>query len=183
MSSHDSTMAHQGQVTDRLTISAGTPADLASRGPTARRTVLRRLEARLAESGLRGHIYLTERAVVEFATRQTRADRPLDRNVGPEPVRRALGEILRPEQEPQSWLRRLHAQAAGRTRAPAPALWNSPALVVTGAMASRVLCAALEHEADYPAETIDGLMQEADVGENEAAAMFEDVTGKPLRPG
>ena len=24
-------------------------------------------------------------------------------------------------------------------------------------------------------------MQEADVGENEAAAMFEEVTGKPLR--
>ena len=43
--------------------------------------------------------------------------------------------------------------------------------------------AALEHQADYPTETIDGLMQEADVGENEAAAMFEDLTGKPLRPG
>jgi hypothetical protein len=54
-------------------------------------------------------------------------------------------------------------------------LWNSPALVVTGAMASRALCAALDHEADYPAETI--VMQEADVGENEAAAMFEEVTG------
>ena len=54
-------------------------------------------------------------------------------------------------------------------------MWNSPALVVTGAMASRALCAALDHEADYPAETI--VMQEADVGENEAAAMFEEVTG------
>ena len=32
-----------------------------------------------------------------------------------------------------------------------------------------------DHEADYPAETI--VMQEADVGENEAAAMFEEVTG------
>ena len=42
-------------------------------------------------------------------------------------------------------------------------------------MASRALCAALDHEADYPAETI--VMQEADVGENEAAAMFEEVTG------
>ena len=42
---------------------------------------------------------------------------------------------------------------------------------------------ALEHEADYPTETIDDLMQEADVGESEAAAMFEEVTGKPLRPG
>ena len=34
---------------------------------------------------------------------------------------------------------------------------------------------ARSHEADYPAETI--VMQEADVGENEAAAMFEEVTG------
>ena len=46
-------------------------------------------------------------------------------------------------------------------------------------MASRALCAALEHEPAYPAETIDGLIQEADIGENEAASMFEDVTGKP----
>ncbi len=121
--------------------------------------------------------------MVEFATRQKRTDRPLERNVGPEPVRRALAEILGGEAEPKSWLRRLHAEAAERTRAPAPALWNSPRLVVTGAMASRALCAALEHEADYPTETIDRLMQEADVGENEAASMFEEVTGKPLRPG
>ena len=48
-------------------------------------------------------------------------------------------------------------------------------------MASRALCAALEHAADYPAETIDRLMQEADMGGNEVAAMFEEVTGKPLR--
>ena len=63
---------------------------------------------------------------------------------------------------------------------PAPTLWNTPALVVTGtgAMASRDLCATLEHEPAYPA----CLMQEADVDENEAASMFEDVTGKPPKP-
>ncbi len=144
--------------------------------------VLRRLEAHMAKSKLRGHIYLTERTVVEFATRQKRTDRPLERNVGPEPVRRALTKILRPEAEPQSWLRRLHAEAAGRMRVPAPALWNSPTLVVTGAMASRALCAALEHEGAYAADTIHRLMEEADAGENEAASMFEEVTGKPLRP-
>ena len=49
-------------------------------------------------------------------------------------------------------------------------LWNSPALVVTGAMASRALCAALEHEPAYPAETIHCLMQEADADEAEAAS-------------
>ena len=34
----------------------------------------------------------------------------------------------------------------------------------------------------HPAETIDCLMQEADVDEDEVASMFEEVTGKPLRP-
>ena len=144
--------------------------------------VLGRLEARMAESGLRAHIYLTQRTVVEFATRRKRADSPLDRNVGPEPVRRVLAELLCRGTAPQSWLARLHAVAAGRSRVPAPTLWNSPALVVTGAMASRALCAALEHEPAYRAETIDCLMQEANVDNGEAAPMFEDVTGKPLRP-
>ncbi|MDD9998756.1 MAG: hypothetical protein OXQ89_13530 [Rhodospirillaceae bacterium] len=144
--------------------------------------VLGRLETRMAESGLRAHIYLTQRTVVEFATRRKRSDRPLDRNVGPEPVRRVLAELLCRETEPQSWLARLHAVAAGRSRVPAPELWNSPALVVTGAMASRALCAALEHEPAYPAETINRLMQEADLDNGEAASMFEEVTGKPLRP-
>ena len=144
--------------------------------------ILGQLEARMAESGLRAHIYLTQRTVVEFATRRKRTDRPLERNVGPEPVRRVLAELLRRETQPQSWLTRLHAVAAGRSRVPAPTLWNSPALVVTGAMATRALCAALEHEPAYPAETIDRLMQEADVDEDEVASMFEAVTGKPLMP-
>ena len=143
--------------------------------------VLHQLEAHMGDHKLRGHVYLTDRTVVVFATRQTRAARPLDRNVGPEPVRRALAEILPPEEESESWLRRLHGEVAGRTRSPAPTLWNSPALVVTGAMASRALCAALEHEAAYPAETIDCLMREAGVAENDIAAMFKEVTGKPLR--
>ena len=85
MSSHDATTPDQA------------PANVATRGPDERtETVLRRLEAHMAKSRLRGHIYLTERNVVEFATRQKRTDRPLERNVGPEPVRHALGEILGP---------------------------------------------------------------------------------------
>ena len=175
MSSHDTAALDADQEersADVVTGGGHEPAEL----------VLGRLEARMAESGLRAHIYLTQRTVVEFATRRKRADRPLERNVGPEPVRRVLAELLRPETQPQSWLTRLHAVAAGRSRVPAPTLWNSPALVVTGAMASRALCAALEHEPAYPAETIDCLMQEADMGEDEAVSMFEDVTGKPLKP-
>ena len=157
-------------------------ADVVTGGrPEPAELVLGRLEERMAERGLRAHIYLTERSVVEFATRRERTVRPLERNVGPEPVRRVLAELLRPETEPRNWLRRLHAVAAGRSRVPAPTLWNSPALVVTGAMATRALCAALEHELAYPAGTIDCLMQEADVDEEEVASMFEDVTGKLLK--
>ena len=175
MSSHDTAAQdtyQEDRSADAVTGGGHEPVEL----------VLGRLETRMAESGLRAHIYLTQRTVVEFATRRKRTDRPLERNVGPEPVRRALAELLCLETEPQSWLARLRAVAAGRSRVPAPTLWNSPALVVTGAMASRALCAALEHESAYPAETIDCLMQEADVDEDEAASMFEDVTGKPLRP-
>jgi hypothetical protein len=175
MSSHDTTAPDansEERPADGVTGGRHEPAEF----------VLGRLEARMAERGLRAHIYLTERSVVEFATRRKRTDRPLERNVGPEPVRRVLAELLRPRTEPRSWLTRLHAVAAGPSRVPAPTLWNSPALVVTGAMASRALCAALEHEQAYPPETIERLMQEAEMDEDEAASMFEDVTGKPLKP-
>ena len=49
-------------------------------------------------------------------------------------------------------------------------------------MASRALCAVLGDEPAYPAGIIHCLMHEADVGEDEAASMFEEVTGKPLKP-
>ena len=129
MSSHDTAAPDADQ--DERSADVGTggrdePAEL----------VLGRLEARMAESRLRAHIYLylTERTVVEFATRRTRTDRPLERNVGPEPVRRVLAALLRPETKPRSWLTRLHAVAAGQSRVLAPTLWNSPALMVTAGL-------------------------------------------------
>ena len=61
----------------------------------------------------------------------------------------------------------------------APTLWNSPAFPVTWAMASG-LCARRWSMNRPMAETIACLMQEAHV--NEAASMFEEVTGKPLKP-
>ena len=64
----------------RLTPPAGrAPADLARRGPTERRTVLRRLKARMAQRGApRPHLPDRERRR-RVRTRQTRADRPLRR--------------------------------------------------------------------------------------------------------
>ena len=104
MSSHDTAAlgAHQEEPSaDVVPGGRDEPAEL----------VLGRLEARMAESGLRAHIYLTEHSVVEFATRRKRTDRPLERNVGPQPIRRVLAELLSPETEPRSWLTRLHAGA------------------------------------------------------------------------
>ena len=144
MSSHDTAGLHADQEersANAVTGGRHEPAEL----------VLRRLEARMAERGLRAHIYLTERSVVEFARRRKRTDRPLERYVGPEPVRRVLAELLQTETEPRNWLTRLHAAAAGRSRVPGPMLWNSPALVVTRAIASPALRAVLEHEPAYPA--------------------------------
>ena len=144
--------------------------------------VLGKLEARMAESGLRAHIYFTERTVVEFATRRKRTDRPLERNVGPAGQARSRGATASRDRTAE--LAYAPARRHGETnRVPAPTLWNSPAVVVTGAMASRALCAALEHEPAYPAETIDCLMQEADVDGDEAASMFEAATGGSWRIG
>ena len=68
MSSHDTDALDADQEersADGVTGGRDEPAEL----------VLGRLEARMAESGLRAHIYLTERTVVEFATRRKRTDR------------------------------------------------------------------------------------------------------------
>ena len=81
MSSHDTAALdadHAERSADVVTGGRDEPAEL----------VLGRFEARMAESGLRAHICLTERTVVEFATRRKRTDRPLESNGGPEPVRR-----------------------------------------------------------------------------------------------
>ena len=48
-------------------------------------------------------------------------------------------------------------------------------------MASRAQCAEPEHGPAHPAEITDRLMQEAYVGEDEAATRFAEVTGKPLK--
>ena len=57
---------------------AALDADRDERSPD----VLGRLEVRMAQHGLRAHIYLTQRTVVDFARRRKGTDRPLERNVG-----------------------------------------------------------------------------------------------------
>ena len=92
MSSHDTVALDADQEERSAEVVTGgrhEPAEL----------VLGRLEARMAERGLRAHIYLTERTVVEFATRRKRTDRPLERNVGPGAGQaRSLGATASPRQ-------------------------------------------------------------------------------------
>ena len=147
-------------------------------GRTHLRDCLERLEAQMRGQELRGHIYLTRRNVVEFATRQARSRNPLDRNIGPAPVRTALAGILGESATPHSLLKALHDDHGPRGSAPAPILWNTPDLVVTGAMPSRALCAALKHRGQYEPGTITDLMDETGVDEAQAATMFRKVTGK-----
>ena len=139
---------------------------------------LERLEAQMRGHELRGHIYLTRRNVVEFATRQARSRDPLDRNIGPAPVRAALAEILGETATARTLLKALHDDHRPRGGAPAPTLWNTPDLVVTGAMPSRALCAALEHRDQYDPVMLTDLMDETGVDETEAATMLRRVTGK-----
>ena len=148
---------------------------------TGLRDCLERLEAQMRGLELRGHIYMTQRNVVEFATRQARSRDPLDRNIGPTPVRAALARILGETAAPRTLLRALHDDHGPRGSAPAPTLWNTPDLVVTGAMPSRALCAVLEHRGQYEPGTITDLMEEAGVDRAQAATMFRTVTGKTDR--
>lgn len=150
-------------------------------GKTGLGPCLKRLEAQMRGHELRGHIYLTQRNVVEFATRQARSRDPLDRNIGPAPVRAALAEILGGTATARTLLKALHDDHGPRGGAPAPTLWNTPDLVVTGAMPSRALCAALEHRGQYDPGTIMALMDETGVDEAGAATMFQNVTGKTDR--
>ena len=150
-------------------------------GGTGPKDCLERLEARMRGRELRGHIYFTRRNVVEFATRRARSRDPLDRNIGPAPVRAALAEIAGEAATAGALLKALHDHHGPRGSAPAPTLWNTPDLVVTGAMPSRALCAALEHRGQYDPGTVADLMDETGVDEAEAATMFRKVTGKTDR--
>jgi len=82
MSSHETTALDADQEersADVVTGGRHAPAEL----------VLSRLEARMAESGLRAHIYLAENAAWSSSRRaRKRTDRPLERNVGAALVRR-----------------------------------------------------------------------------------------------
>ena len=138
--------------------------------------VLEAVEAALNRAQLRGHIYLPRTGPVVFATRRQRSVRPLHRNLGPRPVRAALADAVGETKQAQRWLQELHARYTRNDATPAPVLWNTPHLVVTGCMASRALCAVLEHPNEYEPAVRQKLMDEAAIRtEAEAAAIFTEL--------
>ncbi len=74
--------------------------------------------------------------------------------------------------------KQLRAVAAGPESSVGATLRNNPALVVTGATVSPARCAVLQHEPAYPLETIDCLMQEAEVDHDEGHV---HARGRPRR--
>ena len=139
----------------------------------ADRRILDAVEQRMEQAGLRGHVYLTKTATVIFATRQRRTEAPLERNVGPQQIRTAIDETAGSASAGREWLAGLWRRYATSDEIPAPVLWNTPRLVATGCMASRALCAVLEHRHEYDDATRTELMREAGLeSEAEAARVF-----------
>ena len=138
----------------------------------ADRRILDAVERRMEQAGLRGHVYLTKTATVIFATRQRQSEAPLERNVGPQPIRTAINETAGSASAGREWLARLRRRYATGD-VPAPALWNTPRLVATGCMPTRALCAVLEHRDEYDQATRTELMREAGLEDDaEVARVF-----------
>ena len=133
------------------------------------------LEREMARAKLRGHVYLTRKSLVVFATETARGGAGTG-NVGPGPVREAIGRILGNTGNAEEWLKELRARSGRRDREPQPVTWNSPNLVVTGVMPTLALAAMLSRRDEYAEGSIRTLMSEAGIeNEAEAAALQEQT--------
>lgn len=133
------------------------------------------LEQEMARAKLRGHVYLTRKSLVVFATETARGGAGTG-NVGPAPVREAIDKILGNTGNADEWLKELPARSGRRDREPQPVTWNSPNLVVTGVMPTLALAAMLSRKSEYAELSIRTLMSEAGIeNEAEAAALQEQT--------
>ena len=150
------------------------------RDETARRK-LEQLEREMRHARLRGHIYFTKTTAICFATTTATADEEGQRNVGPEPVLKAIAELTAERQSPEAWLEELRGEDREREPAPMETAWNTPYLVVTGVQPRLALCAALEHGTRYPAAHLAELAAEAGITNTaDADRLFSRVHGRPL---
>ena len=133
------------------------------------------LEGEMARAKLRGHVYLTRKSLVVFATETARGGAGTG-NVGPAPVKEAIEKILGNTGNADEWLKELPARCRRGDREPQSVAWNSPNLVVTGVMPALALAAVLNRRSDYAEPGIRTLMSEAGIeNEAEAAALQEQT--------
>ena len=113
------------------------------------------LAAELRGHGVRGHVYIVGRRPVAFAVRRNRTTRRVE-NIGRDPatLEVAIAEIGKRHGAGPDWLDRLAASASADDATPAPPLFDTPDLVVTGASASHALAACLEAANEVNAQDV-----------------------------
>ena len=138
---------------------------------------LREVEARLKSEGYRGHVYVTPGGPVVLTTAQRQ--RAASRMIGPqrtrEAIRRAVGI------KPEEWAAGL---VAGRRRSecPAPIVWNTVHLVVTGTSHTLALLTALQHANEHESGTLRTLEAGTGLTRDALTQAFEQATGATLPP-
>ena len=142
---------------------------------------LARGEQRLRRAGLRGHVYATRRCVVWFATRSEHENRDIRTSVGPEPVIEALRAEGESAQETARWIETVARAKESNNGAPAPPVWNTTALVITGAPAGVALAGALATAGTSDGTKLRRLLDEAGpTNVKEADLAYRRATGRPL---
>lgn len=142
---------------------------------------LARGEERLRRAGLRGHVYATRGCVVWFATRSEHDNRDIRTSVGPGPVMEALRSEGESARQTARWIETVARAKDSNNGAPAPPVWNTPALVITGAPAGVALAGALAAAGTTDGTKLRRLLNEAGPGSvKEADLAYRRATGRPL---
>ena len=142
---------------------------------------LARGERRLRRTGLRGHVYATRECVVWFATRSERDNRKIRTSLGPGPVIEALRAEGESARETAGWIEKVARARESDNGAPPPAVWNTTALVITGAPAGVALAGALAGAGTTDGTKLRRLLDEAGAASvKEADLAYRRATGRPL---
>lgn len=138
-------------------------------------------DTRLRRAGLRGHVYITHRHVVWFATRPPASRTGIRANVGAAPLVEAFRGRIGSRDAAEAWLRSLGAGARTRPDIPAATVWNTPALVITGTPPAVALAGALQRPERIAGTALRSLLQETGVTTVDAAdRTCRETTGLPL---
>ena len=143
---------------------------------------LRRLEQRLAERGLRGHIYVTADGPTIYSATTVETDRKTGQNtvVGPRPITEALGADAQAIVDKIAVAARKQTPSKTGAGVP-PVIWNTNALVATGTTAAHALIMALHHPEEYDQQNLSKLATRAPCRNVlQIQEAFEEATGTTL---